>query len=244
MQRGRRPQVRRRASPRGEASCSLHPPSHQAAGGPAGFTGGRAEGGTGGKLAASQRGTWVCAKTQPKEMMVFTTMWEARGANEEPSVTHTAQGRPASHKMSTPVLPLISASKPHGPKATKSRGSRVAATYGSENRLPGAHYFSKAFLRQKPHSTQRTLLKRATRRLSVDSQSCTTGTLPSEGQFHPKETPYRQQSLLLPHTPDQLLPTTKLLSRGFCLFWILRMNGNRIACDLSCRASFPCCCCC
>lgn len=146
-------------------------------------------------------------KTQPKEMMVFTTTWEARGANEETSVTQPppppamARGRTVSRKTSTPVLPLISASKPREPKATQRRGSRVAATYGSENWLPGAHYFSKALRGWNPRSTHRTLLKRAIRRLSGDSQSCTTVTSPSEGQFHPKETPYRQHSFLIPHTP-------------------------------------------
>lgn len=104
------------------------------------------------------------AKTQPKEMMVFTTTWEAKGANEETSVTQPpplpamAQGRTVSSKMSTPVLLLTSASKPREPKATQRRGSRVAATYGSENWLPGAHYFSKALRRWIPCSTQYTLL--------------------------------------------------------------------------------------
>lgn len=101
------PRGRGREGPRGEASCSPRPHPHQAARRPAGFTGGRAEGSTGGKLAASQRGTWVCAKTQPKETMVFTTTWEARGASEETSVTHAARGGTLSRKTSTPVLPLI-----------------------------------------------------------------------------------------------------------------------------------------
>lgn len=80
---GRHPRGRGREGPRGEASCSPRPHPHQAAGRPVGVTGGRAKGSTGGKLAASQRGTWVCAKTQPKEMMVFTTTWEARGAERK-----------------------------------------------------------------------------------------------------------------------------------------------------------------
>ena len=146
------------------------------------------------------------AKTQPKEMMVFTTTWEARGANEETSVTQPppppamARGRTVSRRTSTPTLPLTSASKPREPKATQGRGSRVATTYGSENWLPGAHYFSKALRRWNPRSTQRILLKCAIRRLAGDSQSCTTVTSPS-GQFHPKETPYSQHSFLIPHTP-------------------------------------------